>query len=462
MLVSERSADTLAYTASLDCMEKTMNDTVARNLTLDDAVADVEARYVAAHPKSKARYERALKTMPGANTRTVLHYDPFPVTVVKGDGAIVTDLDGHQYRDLLGEYTAGLYGHSQPAIISALTEALQSGLVLGGPNEYEAKLAELMCARFPAVEMIRFCNSGTEGNMMCVSLARAITGKRTILGFHGGYHGGMLAFPGQTTSPMNASEEVILTDYNDPGAARQAIKEHGGDLAAVILEPMMGGGGCIPAEAEFLAVLREESENQGAFLIFDEVMTSRLAPGGMQELTGITPDLVAFGKYLGGGVSFGAFGGREDLMSRLDPRDPEALVHSGTFNNNVLTMAAGLAGLEKVLTPEATIRLNDAGDRLRERLQAVADTRDIPAQVMGLGSMICVHFQSAPIRRPADTEASPAGTRKLLHLEMNLKGFYLSRRGFMSLCLPLTDKDYDDFVATFAEFLDENTTVLRG
>ena len=324
-----------------------MNETAAPNRTLDDAVADVETRYVSAHPKSKARYERALKSMPGANTRTVLHYDPFPVTVVKGEGAIVTDLDGHQYRDLLGEYTAGLYGHSQPAIIAALSEALQSGFVLGGPNEYEVKLAEVMCARFPAVELIRFCNSGTEANMMCISLARAITGRRKILGFHGGYHGGLMAFPGETTSPMNASEEVVLSDFNDAESARLAIQDNAADLAAVILEPMMGGGGCIAAEAEFLDVLREESEKQGAFLIFDEVMTSRLAPGGMQEKTGVTPDLAAFGKYLGGGVSFGAFGGRKDLMGRLDPRDPEALVHSGTFNNNVLTMAAGLAGLER-------------------------------------------------------------------------------------------------------------------
>ena len=439
-----------------------MNDTVARNLTLNDAITDVETRYVAAHPKSKARYERALKSMPGANTRTVLHYDPFPVTVVKGEGAIVTDLDGHRYRDLLGEYTAGLYGHSNPEILRALNEALKSGLVLGGPNEYEAKLAELMCARVPAVELIRFCNSGTEGNMMCVSLARAITGKRKILGFHGGYHGGLMAFPGEGTSPMNASEEVVLTDYNDPEAARQAIIENRDELAAVILEPMMGGGGCIPAEPDFLGVLREESEKHGAFLIFDEVMTSRLAPGGMQERTGVRPDLVAFGKYLGGGVSFGAFGGREDLMSRLDPSKPEALVHSGTFNNNVLTMAAGLAGLEKVLTPEATIRLNEAGDRLRVRMQEAADARDIPAQVMGLGSMICVHFQDQPIHRPADAEATPPATRKLLQLELNLKGFYLSRRGFMSLCLPLTDRDYDDFVAAFEEFLDENNTVLSG
>jgi glutamate-1-semialdehyde 2,1-aminomutase len=259
---------------------------------------------------------------------------------------------------------------------------------------------------------------------------------------------------------MNASEEVVLGDFNDPEGARRLIARYAGDLAAVILEPLMGGGGCIPAEPEFLSVLREETRKHDAFLIFDEVMTSRLAPGGMQERTGVIPDLAAFGKYLGGGVSFGAFGGRRDLMGRLDPRDPEALTHSGTFNNNVLTMAAGLAGLEKVLTPEASKRLNTAGDRLRERLQSTADARGVPVRVMGVGSMICIHFQKAPIRRPADTEATKPGARKLLHLEMNLKGFYMSRRGFMSLSLPLTATDYDDFVAAFDAFLDENAVVL--
>ena len=437
-----------------------MNETMARNRTLDDAVAEVEARYIAANPKSKARHERALASMPGANTRTVLHYDPFPVTLVRGEGAVVSDLDGHHYRDFLGEYTAGLYGHSEPAIISALRAVLDDGLVLGGPNPSESRLAELMCARFPAVEQIRFCNSGTEANLVCVSLARASTGRRLILGFHGGYHGGLLAFPGRGTSPMNASEEVVLVDYNDPEAVRRAFAEHGGDLAAAILEPMMGGGGCIPAEPEFLAALREETERRGALLIFDEVMTSRLAPGGMQERTGVTPDLAAFGKYLGGGVSFGAFGGRRDLMARLDPRDPQSFTHSGTFNNNVLTMAAGVAGLEKVLTPEATITLNASGDVLRARLQELADRRGVALRAMGLGSMICLHFQAGKIRRPADTEATPPATRKLFQLEMNLRGFYLSRRGFMSLSLPLTEEDHDDLVAAFEDFLEEHAPVL--
>ena len=228
----------------------------------------------------------------------------------------------------------------------------------------------------------------------------------------------------------------------------------------MILEPMVGGGGCIPAEADFLAALREETRRQGVLLIFDEVMTSRLAPGGMQERSGVMPDLVAFGKYLGGGVSFGAFGGRRDLMARLDPRDPRSFTHSGTFNNNVLTMAAGLAGLTKVLTPEATVRLNESGDRLRARLQEAADRRGVALRAMGLGSMICVHFQSDEIRKPADTEATPPAARKLFQLEMNLEGFYLSRRGFMSLSLPLTPQDHDDLVAAFENFLEVHAPVL--
>src|SRR5690606_28623523 len=145
------------------------------------AVADVEAPYIAANPRSKARFEAAARTMPGGNTRTILHYDPFPLGIVKGEGASLTDLDGHSYVDFLGEYTAGLYGHSEPAILEAIREAMSGGLVLGGPNRYEAHLAELVCARFPAIDLVRFCNSGSEANLMCLNLARAVTGRDTVL-----------------------------------------------------------------------------------------------------------------------------------------------------------------------------------------------------------------------------------------------------------------------------------------
>jgi glutamate-1-semialdehyde 2,1-aminomutase len=429
------------------------------NIDLDTAIADVESRYITANPKSRERFESARGVMPVGNTRTTLHYDPFPVTLVRGEGARLHDLDGHEYIDFIGEYTAGLYGHSEPAIIAAIKEALECGLVLGGPNLYEARLAELMCQRFPAVEQVRFCNSGTEANIMNLCLSRVVTKRAAIMAFNGGYHGGVLAFAGGG-SPINAPFETVIGSYNEVEATRELMAQNAGHLAAVIVEPMTGAGGCIEASLEFLTMLREETARHGIVLIFDEVMTSRLAPGGLHEATGVMPDLVSFGKYLGGGVSFGAFGGRAELMAVLDPTSPTGLPHSGTYNNNVLTMAAGIAGLEKVYTPEAVRRLNGTGDRLRQDLQGIAVAMDVPLTVCGRGSMLCIHFLRGPIRNPVEATKASAAARKLFHLDMNLRGFYMARRGFMALCLPLTDADYAAFRDAFKDFLAENRATV--
>jgi glutamate-1-semialdehyde 2,1-aminomutase len=430
-----------------------------RNLSLEAAVADVEARYVAANPRSKARFEAATHNMPGGNTRTVLHYDPFPVALVRGEGARLTDLDGHAYIDFLGEFTAGLYGHSEPAIVRAIQQALADGLVLGGPNRYEARLAELMCARFPALELVRFCNSGSEATLMSVSLARAVTGRDAVMAFNGGYHGGFLSFAGGG-SPINAPFPYVMADYNDAEGARELIQRHAKKLAAIIVEPLMGSGGCIPADPTFLGTLRQEADRHGILLVFDEVMTSRLAPGGLHGKLGVRPDLVAFGKYLGGGVSFGAFGGRRAIMQRLDPTRPDGLTHSGTYNNNVLSMAAGIAGLEQVYTPEAGERLNAGGDRLRARLNDVAARHGAPIQVLGQGSMLCFHPRRGAIRRPADIAGVRPELRKLMHLELNLRGIYLARRGFMSLSLPMSGVDHDALVDAFDAYLGDYSELL--
>ncbi|MFW5679174.1 MAG: aminotransferase class III-fold pyridoxal phosphate-dependent enzyme, partial [Pseudomonadota bacterium] len=261
-----------------------------RNLDLETAVGDVEARFVAANARSKARFDAALGVMPGANTRTTLHFDPFPVTIVAGEGATLTDLDGHRYTDFLGEYTAGLYGHSNPVIAEAVRDALARGTVLGGPNTYEARFAELMCARFPAVERVRFCNSGTEANLMNLCLARAVTQRPKIMVMDGGYHGGVLSFA-NGGSPINAPFEIVLGRYNRTEPTLEALRAHAGEVAAVILEPMMGAAGCIAARQDFLETLREETARHGILLIFDEVMTSRLAVGGLHERVGVRPDL---------------------------------------------------------------------------------------------------------------------------------------------------------------------------
>src|SRR5207248_4663534 len=300
------------------------------------------------------------------NTRSAIFVDPFPLTMARGEGAHLWDLDGHEYVDFLSEFTAGLFGHSHPAIGRALDEALDSGWNLGAQGAAEGRFAAAICDRFPSVELVRFTNSGTEANLMAVSAARALTGRDKVLVFSGGYHGGVFYFRGKG-SVINAPFDFLLAEYNDIEGTRALVEPHKGDLAAILIEPMLGGSGCIPADREFLADLRALASETGALLIFDEVMTSRLAPGGLQEAHGILADLTTLGKYVGGGMSFGAFGGRRDLMERFDPRRPDAFQHAGTFNNNVLTMNAGLVGLTEIYTPERSRALNAAGDRLRER-----------------------------------------------------------------------------------------------
>lgn len=436
-------------------------DTPARNIDLDTALADAEARYRRRTPRSAERYLQACASMPGGNTRSVLHFPPYPVTIERGEGASLWDIDGHHYRDFLGEYTAGLYGHSEPRILAAIRDALAGGIVLCAPNRFEVELATLMCERFPCCERVRFTNSGTEGNLMALGLARAATGRDTVMIFDGAYHGGVLYFA-HGASPVNAPYPVVQGFYNDTTRTLEVIEQHATALAAILVEPMQGAGGCIAADVEFLRALREAADRHGVVLIFDEVMTSRLAPGGMQEATGVTPDLTSFGKYVGGGLSFGAFGGRADLMDRFDPRRADALPHAGTFNNNVLTMAAGLTGLRDIYTPAACKTLNALGERLRDDLDALAARRGFPLRVTGVGSILGLHFLRGPVRRVADADRGDPRLAGLFHLDMLEAGWYTARRGFMSLMLPLEDRDMTGFVAAVDEFMQNNAALADG
>ena len=212
-----------------------------------DAVRQEIDRYVDRNPLSAARHERAAKSLPGGNTRSILHYEPFPLAFERGEDAHLWSLDGARYVDFLGEFTAGLYGHSQQAILDAVRDALDRGLNFGGVNDLEPRLGELICARFPSVDLVRFTNSGTEANLMAIALAVAVTGRRKILVFRGGYHGGVLTF-GETPSPVTVPHEWVLADYDDVEGTRALIHQHGSDLAAVLVEPMLGAGGCVPAE----------------------------------------------------------------------------------------------------------------------------------------------------------------------------------------------------------------------
>jgi glutamate-1-semialdehyde 2,1-aminomutase len=426
------------------------------NVSLDAALAEAESRFIAANPASKARHEAARNAMPGGNTRTVLHYSPFPLAWTKGEGALLTDLDGHTYTDFLGEYSAGLYGHSNPKIQAALKKAIDDGTVLGGPNRYEAELAGLLKSRFPSLQSLRFCNSGTEANVFALMTARAHTGRDKIMVFDGGYHGGVLYF-GHGGIPINLPLDWVIAPYNDVEGTLDLIRRHGQDLAAILVEPMLGSGGCLPARRDFLGALRQAASELDIILIFDEVMTSRLSSGGLQAATGVTPDMTTLGKYLGGGASFGAFGGRADIMGHYDPEKPGYWPHAGTFNNNVLSMAAGLTGLRDVYTPEAAMALNAKGDRLRDGLTALGNKHDVAFSATGYGSFIGLHFTKEIVDRPLhlapEEEAHHGKLHKLMHLDFIAAGLFFARRGYMALSLALSDGDIDRFLAQTEEFI---------
>ncbi|HYZ21690.1 MAG TPA: aminotransferase class III-fold pyridoxal phosphate-dependent enzyme [Rhodopila sp.] len=430
------------------------------NADLDAALNEAREAYVTRNPKSLARYIEATTVMPGGNTRTVLHYAPFPVAMARAEGCRMWDLDGAEYIDFLGEYTAGLYGHSHPVIRAAVNTALDNGISFGASNLLEARFARAVCERF-GLDRVRFTNSGTEANLLAISVGRVFTRRKKVMVFDGGYHGAVFGFAGGG-SPINAPYDYVLAPYNDVAGTRKLIAAHGDDLALVILEPMIGSGGCIPAERGFVAMLREQTARVGALLIFDEVMTSRLAFGGLQSVLGIRPDLTTFGKYIGGGMSFGAFGGRAEIMDLFDPRRPDALPHAGTFNNNVLTMAAGLTGLTEVYTPEAARALNARGDVVRERLNALCRQAGGGMHFTGIGSMLAVHTQRGPVNSPKDAAKDDAKLKDLFFFDMLAHGIWLARRGMMTLSLPIRDAECERLVAAVEEFVATRRSLLGG
>ena len=431
----------------------------ARNVDLDSSLAEAETRYITANQKSKQVYDAACAALPGGNTRTVLYYTPYPLTLSAGDGCRVRDVDGHEYVDFIGEYTAGLYGHSNPIIRTAIETALASGIVLGGHNEAEGKLAAEVVARIPSIERVRFTNSGTEASLMAISTARAFTGRSHVMVMAGGYHGGVFYFA-QPDMPINAPFPFVIGRFNDLDNCRELIRRHKDELACIILEPMMGGSGCVPASTAFLQMLREEATKAGALLIFDEVMTSRLGPGGLQGRVGVLPDMTTLGKYIGGGLSFGAFGGRAEIIDLYDPRRPDAIPHAGTFNNNTLTMNAGYVGLSQIYTAETAETFNAKGDALRARLNAVCERHGLPVQFTGIGSMMSLHFRDGEISTFDDVQAGRQELRPLMQHDFLARGIYVGRRGMFNLMLPMTETEFAFLEDVLDEFLSSRASLL--
>lgn len=431
-----------------------------RNGDLEQALAEARFLYAEARPASAAAHAAAQAVMPGGSTRSVLFWTPFPITMARGEGARLWDADGREYRDFLGEYTAGLFGHNEKRILDAAQAAMARGINLAAAGQDEALFAGLICARFPSIERVRFTNSGTEANIMALATARAFTGRTDMMVARGSYHGGVLTFA-KERNPVNLPVPTRFLDYNDAAGAAAAIRAAGDALAAVLIEPMMGSGGCIPASPAFLQALRAACDETGAVLIFDEVMTSRHAQGGMQQRHGITPNMTTLGKYIAGGFNVGAFGGRADIMDMFNGHRPDALPHAGTFNNNVWSMAAGRVALGEIFTGEAVEALFARGEKLRAALNAVCAEGGAPMCFAGAGSMMTVHFRAGPITAPYPARPEEEQRRELFFLDMLAAGFYLARRGMISLSLPLTEADGEALVEAVREFVTARGPLLR-
>ena len=404
------------------------------------------------NPASRAEHQRARAVLPGGTTRTILHHEPFPLTFVSGDAGTLTDADGHTYVDLVGDYTAGLLGHSDKRVHAAVAEALSNNTSVGGVHPNEIRFAELVCSRF-GHQRVRFTNSGTEANLMAITLSRIVTGRSMIMVMYGGYHGGVFYYS-HGNAPWNAPFPTIVAPYNDLDACEELINEYGLDLAAVIVEPMLGSG-CVPADARFLSGLANAAQRAGAIFITDEVMTSRHGARGLADLLGVRPDIATFGKYFAGGFSIGAFAGRAELLDRFDATKPDAIPHAGTFNNNVATMSAGCVVLSEIFTSDAAITLTARGEELRARIDDVLHQHKLPLSITGFGSMNAVH---ALARRPTNgkdlLDRDPA-LQEALFLALLSRGVYTAPRGTLNLGLAVTEWDLDHYLIALDESLGE-------
>lgn len=407
----------------------------------EQRLEELTHRFITANPTSEANAKRATAALPGGNTRTVLHSSPFPLIIKSGKGCHVQSAEGVEYIDLVSEYSACMFGHSHPAIMDAIQRAASIGINLSGVTEYEVQFAELIKKRFPSMALMRFCNSGTEANTMALAAALHYTNKKKILVFSGGYHGGTLAFA-KEHDPVRLPHDFIIGTYNDVEGTRKLMDA---SVGAILVEPMKSAGGMIPATPAFLNYLREAATANGAVLIFDEVVTSRLHYHGLQGHYGVAPDMTTLGKYVGGGFAFGAFGGRADIMAAFDPASPAAISHSGTYNNNIFTMIAGIAGCG-ILGEEEIARTNALGDMLRDGINEAAASRGSRViWATGHGSAIGLHFESEVIK-------------DCFYFELLERGIMVGRRGFTCLNIMHKKEHVEQVLDCIASLLDRYDT----
>ena len=444
---------------------------------LSQAVDTARKDYARANPASAAAFAKAKASgIAGGTNRASIFYSPFPLTFVDAKAATAITADGQHISDFLGNYTAGLFGFSPQPVINAVTRAMAHGHALGGaPNTLEATVASALIERFEAMEMVRFSNTGTEANTYAMNTARAVTGRSKILMYTGAYHG---AWIHGGDLALDIPYEKILVPYGDANHICQVIEENASDLAAFIMEPVMVNPWVYLkkiAPVPYLKQIRKTCTEAGCALIFDEVMTSRLAPGGAQELVGVAPDLTTFGKYFGGGMPFGGFGGKRDWMERHDPTHAQTINSGGTFAQNALSLAAVDAVLSDLWSPEQCREHNSNADKFRDQINALMRSLNVPCQAYGSGSLMTLIWQRRPVICDTasidDNQVLDVSKHRAVSDAAQLFWFYMLKEhnilagspklNYLTLPVALETVDYQNFLAGIEGFAVTYATELQ-
>ena len=435
--------------------------------------------YLQSTIKSKALWEEAKQYLPGGDSRNSIFWAPYPIFVDHASGCHVVDSDGVDRLDFIGTMTTLVLGHGPKPVLDAVENQMKQGVVYNAPNAHQIRLAKLLCERIPSFDLVRFTNSGTEATLNTIRAARAVTGKSKIAKVEGGYHGSHdqvsvsvrvnPAKAGERSHPnaMAATEglgegtleQVVVIPFNETTIARETLESHKGELAAVIIEPMLGSVGMLPATTEFLTMLREFTAANGIILIFDEVISYRASSGGAQEYYGITPDMTSLGKIIGGGFSIGAFGGSKEIMDLYDPTQTGGprVAHAGTFNANPVTMLAGAATLEQ-LTPEVYRKLAEMTEYLRAGILKVGAELETPIQVTGLGSLFGIHFTGEELLGYRDIAAEDAAFRHQVFLGLLNEGILMAANLVGAVSTEIGEAEVDAFTAALRRVLERALT----
>ena len=422
--------------------------------------------------KSAAAHARAQAVIPGgvnSPARAFGGVGGSPITIARGRGAYLTDVDGNDYLDFIGSWGPMILGHAHPAVLEAVVAAARAGSSFGAPCELEAELAELVVGAIPSVEMVRFVSSGTEASMSAVRLARGFTGRDVIVKFAGCYHGHVdsllvsagssaltLGVPNSPGVPKGCTADTLVLRYNDAAGLREAFAAKGDRIAGVILEPVVGNMGLVPPSPEFRAELRRLTRHHGALLVYDEVMTGfRLAYGGAQELLGDDPDVTVLGKIVGGGFPVGAYAGRAEVMSKIMPAGP--VFQAGTLSGNPVAMAAGIPTLKELKANPPYTRLDRMGATLEAGLRDAAAAAGVPVPLIRVGSMWTLFFTATPVTDYDTARASDTKRFARFFWAMMDRGVYLPCSQFEAafLSAAMTDADVSRTISAARESLAE-------